>query len=355
METIQPVIMAGGAGTRLWPVSRRAHPKQFQNLLGRDSLFVETVRRVHGDMESIAFRPAHIIGGAAYEALIAQQMETAGIVPGTVVLEPFGRNTGAVAAMACSLAQTPSEMILLLPSDHHMADPMAFRHAVETAAPAARAGHLVTFGIEAMAPETGYGYIRRGPAITPGTYRIDAFVEKPDLATAEAYLADGRYAWNAGIFLFRADTMAAELRHHAPAVLEATEAAMAGGYRDGPTLRLEPNAFETCPSVSIDYAVMERTTRGAVHGPLACGWSDVGSWAAIADLAAPDPDRPVISVDTENCFFRVDEDMFVAALGVRDLLVIAKDGSVLILPRDRAQEVKTVVDALKAAGRGDLL
>ena len=355
MQKIHPVIMAGGAGTRLWPVSRQAHPKQFQNLLGRGSLFVETLRRVQGKLDAVAFAAPNIIGGAAYEALIAQQMEEARQVPGTVVLEPFGRNTAAVTAMACRLAQAPSDLILLLPSDHHMADPVAFRHAVEAAAPAARDGHLLTFGIMPTAPETGYGYIRRGAPIAEGVHRIEAFVEKPDLATAEAYIAEGCYSWNAGIFLFRADTMAQELRAHAPETWAATQAAMDGGYRDGPTLRLEPKAFEACPSMSIDYAVMEQTRRGAVYGPLACGWSDVGSWAAIAELAAPDPDRPVISVDTENCFFRVDEGMFVAAVGVRDLLVIAQDGSVLILPRDRAQEVKAVVDALKASGRGDLL
>lgn len=348
MATIFPVIMAGGAGTRLWPVSRAAYPKQFQKMLGERSMFQETVRRVHGGAGGHEFAAPAIIGGRDFAGLIETQLAEIGVTPAQIVLEPFGRNTAAVAAIAAALPDDPEALVLLLPSDHFVAEAQAFRDAVGAAAETANKGFVTTFGIAAREPETGYGYIRRGEALAPACYRFDSFREKPDLETAKAYLADGGYSWNAGIFLFPAETMRAELDSHAPDIQAASLAALEQGRHEGALIYLDSAIFDTVREDSIDYAVMEKTARGAVYGPLECGWSDIGSWKAIAELAEAPTRGEVIAIDTEGCYLRSDGDTLLAAVGVRDLIVVAHDGAVLVIPRDRAQDVKAIVSALKA-------
>ncbi len=373
--TIFPVIMAGGAGTRLWPMSTQSNPKQFQRLLGEHTLFQETVLRVRGAITGdVAFAAPSVIGGANYRELIEMQLAEVGVPAHRIVLEPFGRNTAPVAAVASAIAgdgpagEGPADegsagndrLVLLLPSDHFMGDAEAFRQAVAAAARATIDGGLVTtFGIEPTHPETGYGYIRRGAGIDGALSACDAFVEKPDRETALAYLADGRYAWNGGIFLFPPDVMARELAAHAPAILDATRAALEAGFAAGAAdhavTLLDPDLFRTCPDLSIDYAVMEKTRHAAVYGPLRCGWSDIGSWSALAGLDPEQQRGDVIAVGTEDCYLRSEDGTLLAAVGVSGLVVIACGGSVLVAPKDRVQEVKAVVTALRAAGRTDRL
>lgn len=353
--TVYPVIMAGGSGTRLWPVSTTANPKQFQRLLGELTLFQDTVLRVRGSVGEVVFAAPSVIGAQAYRELIEAQLAEIGVDAHRIVLEPFGRNTAPVAAVAAMLSDDPDALVLLLPSDHFMGDPDAFRNAIAAAAPATlRSSLITTFGIEPTHPETGYGYIRRGTALEGDLCHCDAFVEKPDRETAIGYLTDGRYAWNGGIFLFPPRAMAEELVAHAPAIFEATQAALEARNEGGTTL-LDPALFEACPSDSIDYAVMEKTQRAAVFGPLQCGWSDIGSWSALAALDVSASRGDVIAIDTEDCYLRSEDGTLIAAVGVSGLVVVADGNSVLIAPKDRVQEVKAVVTALKSGGRDDKL
>lgn len=355
MAQIYPVIMAGGSGTRLWPVSRKHHPKQFQKMLGERSMFQETVRRVQGEAGSFYFAAPSVISGQAYDGLISDQLAEIGSDTGTVILEPFGRNTAAVAAIAAAIPDEEDALVLLLPSDHFISEPQAFRDAVGTAAATAAEGYITTFGIAAREPETGYGYIHRGDALAPDTYAFKAFKEKPDLETARHYVADGDYSWNAGIFLFPAATMREELAAHAPDIQETSLKALAAASKGEGGHLLDPDLFSEVRDDSIDYAVMEKTKRGAVYGPLECGWSDIGSWKAVAELSDASEIGNTICVDTENCYVRSDGDTLVTVVGVRDLLVIAHEGSVLVAPKDRAQDVKTIVNTLKADDRTDKL
>jgi len=358
-QTIYPVVMAGGSGTRLWPVSRRDHPKQFRSMLGGErSMFQETLARVAGQVDAIAFAAPCIIGGVAFEGLIRDQLNAIGQAAAHILLEPFGRNTAAVAALAASLPEDPDALVLLLPSDHHIADTQAFRAAVAEAARTAAQGYVTTFGIEARTPETGYGYIRMGEHLEGHMHRFERFEEKPDRETAQAYVADGSYAWNAGIFLFPAGLMRAELDAHVPGLRKAAEAARASGRGDGVICHLDAERFRDCDAIPIDIAVMEKTRRGAVYGPLACGWNDIGSWSAVADLSetgAGASSPGVLCLDTENCHVQSDGETLLAVVGARDLVIVAEAGRVLVVPRDRAQEVKQIVETLKDQGRDDLL
>ena len=359
MDAIIPVVMSGGAGTRLWPASRAANPKQLHALVGPRTLLQETMERMAPGDDGLFDAPV-IVCNRAYADQVRKQL--AGLPsPPRLILEPFGRNTAAVAACASAWLAAkgrPEALILLAPSDHRMAATGPFRDAVRRAAGAARDGRLVTLGVTPTRPETGFGYIRMGGALGE-VFEAEAFVEKPDAATAQAYLEDGRYVWNAGYFLFRADTMLWEMRRLQPEILAACEAAVAKAAPQGAdAILLDPDAFAACPAQSVDYAVMEKSEAIAV-APMDAGWSDLGSWQAVWEDSEKDLDGNAVSgpgvlTDAEGCLVRSDGPT-VAVLGVKDLIVVVSDGAVLVAPRDRAQDVKMVVEALKASGREDLL
>jgi mannose-1-phosphate guanylyltransferase/mannose-1-phosphate guanylyltransferase/mannose-6-phosphate isomerase len=345
---IVPVILSGGAGTRLWPLSSAERPKQFHRLAGPHSLLQATALRV-ADPELFA-APLVIASEAHAEAVEAQLAEVQAALA-SLILEPVGRNTAPAIALA-ALAAAADALLLVLPSDHVIADADAFHAAVRIAAPLAGDGWLVTFGIRPDAPETGYGYIQRGEPIGAGAFVAARFVEKPDRATAQAWLADGGYDWNGGIFLMRADRYLAELGRQAPDMLAAARAAMAGARHEGERIFPDAAAFAASPAESIDYAVMEKAERVAVV-PVAMGWSDVGSWDALHALAERGEDGTVrqgkvLAIDSPGCLVRSDGPR-VVTIGVSDLIVVATPDGVLVVPRGQSQRVKEAVEALARA------
>ncbi|WCT73621.1 mannose-1-phosphate guanylyltransferase/mannose-6-phosphate isomerase [Sphingomonas naphthae] len=346
---ITPVILSGGSGTRLWPMSRAAKPKQLLALTSTDSMLQLTARRSSDDTR---FDRPLVVGNARHAEMIEEQLEAISLPAASLVLEPAGRNTAPAIALAALLTR-PDAILLVMPSDHVINDVSAFRAAIETAVPLVEDGWLVTFGIAPTAPDTGYGYIRRGETLAPGIERVEKFVEKPDRATAEAYLAEGCYSWNGGIFLFRADAYLVELGRHAPEMLAAVRESLDKGVRQGQRVYPEEAAFKAAPSDSIDYAVMEKADRVAVV-PVDMGWSDVGSWDALHEIAPRDEagnaeHGEIVSIDTSNCLLRTDGPL-VAAIGVKDLIVIATGDAVLIMPRGSSQDVKRAIEKLKASG-----
>ena len=351
--TITPVIMSGGVGSRLWPLSREANPKQYRPLVTDRSMLAETVARVARENDAVR-QPVVICGADHCERV------TKIAAPETIITEPMGRNTAPVAIVA-SLhvgAREPDGMVLLLPADHHVRDVEAFWGAVERGRVAAEAGHLVTLGITPTGPETGFGYIRRGEQVADGVYRVAAFVEKPDEATARGYLDEGGYSWNAGIFLFRASDLLAEAERFVPDMLAKARAAYEAASRDGSAVHLDEALFSQVPSDSIDYAIMERTDRAAVVSPVEIGWDDIGSWSAVADLAGATQGSAskgdVIMIDCEGTYARSEGPM-VAAVGVKDVVVVAMEDTVLVIDKNRAQDVKAIIERLKSDGRGALL
>jgi mannose-1-phosphate guanylyltransferase/mannose-6-phosphate isomerase len=353
---IRPVILSGGSGTRLWPLSRAAYPKQLMPLVGEESLLQETVQRV---TDPAQFSAPLLICNDEHRFLVAEQLRALGVKPEAIVLEPLARNTAAAVAAAALMAE-PSSLLLILPSDHYIQDTAAFRAAAAKAAKAAEAGALVTFGIHARSPETAYGYIRRGEALTeaPDCLRVAAFVEKPDAATATKYLASGEYFWNAGMFLFRADRFLAELAEFEPAIKTAVEKSVASATRDLDFIRLEKAAFAEAPAISIDYAVMEKTKHAAVV-PVEMGWTDVGSWSALWDVTEKDANGnaligDVVSVDVKDSYIR-GESRLVTAIGLENIVLIETVDAVMAVARDRAQDLKLVIDKLSAAGRDERL
>jgi len=353
---IRPVILSGGSGTRLWPLSRAAYPKQLMPLVGKESLLQETVQRVN---DPALFSAPFLICNDEHRFLVAEQLRALRVKPEAIVLEPLARNTAAAVAAAALMAE-PSSLLLILPSDHYIQDTGAFRAAAAKAAKAAEAGALVTFGIHARSPETAYGYIRRGEALTetPDCLRVAAFVEKPDTATATKYLASGEYFWNAGMFLFRADRFLAELAQFEPAIKAAVEKSVAGATRDLDFIRLEKAAFAEAPAISIDYAVMEKTSHAAVV-PVEMGWTDVGSWSALWDVTEKDANGnaligDVVSVDVKDSYIR-GESRLVTAIGLENIVLIETVDAVMAVSRDRAQDLKLVIDKLSAAGRDERL
>jgi len=352
---IIPVVLSGGSGTRLWPLSRASYPKQFLPLAGEQSLIQQTVARARAATEA----PPIVVCSVEHRFLVAEQLRALGIAVGPdaarIVLEPLARNTAPAVAVAALLAAEadPEAQLLVLAADHAIADVAGFAAAIGTASAIASSGRLVTFGMTPDRPETGYGYIRLGTALADGAHEVAAFVEKPDAATAARYVAEG-YMWNSGSFLFPASLVLGELAAHAPAVLEAARAAVAGATRDLDFLRLDEAAFAQAPSISIDYAVMEKTKQAAVV-PASIGWSDIGSFDALWAIGAKDSSGNVaigdaLVLDSANSFVRSDG-MLTAVLGVSDAIVVTSDDAVLVTTRDRAQDVKKVVDALKARAR----
>jgi mannose-1-phosphate guanylyltransferase/mannose-6-phosphate isomerase len=346
-----PVLLSGGSGTRLWPLSRETHPKQFQPLVGEQSLLQATWRRLDG--LAGAGRPI-VVANEEHRFMVAEQLRQAGVTPSALLLEPVGRNTAPAIAAAALQAQSEGAdpLLLVLPSDHVIRDEAGFRAAVLAAKPAAEAGALVTFGIVPTGPETGYGYIQAAPG--DGVRAVARFVEKPDLATAEAYVAGGGYFWNSGMFLFRASRYLEELRRFAPDMVAAVRAALAAGKRDADFLRLDRAAFEACPADSIDYAVMEKTGAAAVL-PIDVGWSDVGSWSALWEIADQDADGnahhgDVLALGCRNTLAWGGRRL-VSLLGLQDVIVVDTDDALLVAARDQVQQVKDIVARLKAQGR----
>ncbi|HVB69155.1 MAG TPA: mannose-1-phosphate guanylyltransferase/mannose-6-phosphate isomerase [Acetobacteraceae bacterium] len=351
---IVPVILSGGSGTRLWPVSRESFPKQLWPLISERSLLQETALRAQGPH----FAPPVVVCNQEHRFLIAEQLRAAGVDGARIVLEPVGRNSApAIAAAAVLVAETePDAVLWMMAADAAIADVPALHRALEAAAAAAIAGHVVTFGARPTAPETGYGYIEAGAALPglAGVHAVARFVEKPDAASAAALVASGRHLWNSGMFVFTAATLIAELQTHAPAVLAAVQDAVAGRKVDLDFIRLGAEAFAACPSISIDYAVAERTDRAAVV-PAELGWSDVGSWTALWELGAKDEAGNVAVGDVvlegaENCYVRSDG-MLAAVVGLRDAVVVVTEDAVLAAHRGQSQDVKKLVDRLRAAGR----
>ena len=355
---LHPVILSGGSGSRLWPLSRQNQPKQFLSLIGERSLFQETLRRAAALPGA---RPAVTVCSEDHRFMVGEQLQALGLPSGGILLEPVARNTApAIAVAALHLAASdPDAVMVVLPADHLIEDEAAFRAAIVRAIGLAEAGWLVTFGIEPDAPETGYGYIARGQALGEAGFTVSRFVEKPDLATAQGYLASGGYSWNSGMFVFAAARYLEELARHAPAMHAAAQAAYAGAQRDLDFLRIEKDAFAASPSDSIDYAVMEKTDRAAVV-PVSCGWSDIGSWSSLWAASPRDADGnrhegDVISIDTRDSLVRASERRLVATIGVEDLVVVDTPDATLIARKDRVQDVKAIVDRLKAAGRPEHL
>lgn len=353
-----PVILSGGSGTRLWPLSRSLYPKQFLPLVSGKTMLQETVARLNG-VPGIA--APLVVCNEDHRFIVAEQLRCIGAAKPTILLEPVGRNTApAIAAAALTAtAQGEDPLLLVLAADHVIADVPAFQAAITIARQAAEAGALVTFGIEPTAPETGYGYIKRtdkrGGA---GTYPIAQFVEKPDLATAQQYLASGDYYWNSGMFLFRASVFLDELEAFNPDMLAACRAAVAGEAPDLDFVRLDKTAFSNCPADSIDYAVMEKTGKALVV-PLAAHWNDVGSWSALWEVHDKDADGnvqkgDVLAVNTHNSYLHSADGRLVATVGLDDVVVVDTQDAVLVAHRNQVQDVKKVVDALKAAKRKEV-
>ena len=349
MAQLQPVLLSGGSGTRLWPLSREAYPKQFLPLAGDDTMVQATWRRV----EALADLAPIVVANEEHRFLVAEQLRQVGAPVPAILLEPVGRNTApAIAAAALqAMAGGADPLLLVLPSDHVVRDVAGFQRAVREASSAAEAGALVTFGVVPDAPETGFGYIQAEAG--DGLRQVLRFVEKPDAATARSYLDAGGYYWNSGMFLFRASRYLEELARFRPDIVDAVRAAHVAARHDGDFVRLDKDAFSACPSDSIDYAVMEKTADAMVL-PVDIGWNDVGSWSALWDVAERDADGnahhgDVIAVDSRNSYAYAQR--LVALVGLDDIVVVETDDAVLVARKDKVQEVKQVVARLKQEQR----
>jgi mannose-1-phosphate guanylyltransferase/mannose-6-phosphate isomerase len=354
MRKVLPFILCGGAGTRLWPLSREAYPKQFHRLTGPETLFQQTCRRLSGPL----FGDLFVLSNYRHRFLVAEQLEEIGLPAKNIVLEPVSRNTAPAACIAALIASRADAdaLVLLAPSDHMIADPGAFARAVEVGGPAADAGALVTFGVEPDCPHTGYGYIETEPGEGPDR-KVKRFVEKPSRKVAEQYLDAGGFYWNAGIFLFKAATMLDLLKAHAPHILEACRTSLDAATEDL-TFRVLNGAYGDAPAISLDYAVAEKAPNMRCV-PLKTSWSDVGSWEALWSFMAKDAagnvvqgEGQVILENTSNSLAFSDH-ACVALVGVENLVVVAMEDAVLVAAKDHAEQIKLVVQYLKGAG-GDL-
>ncbi|MEO5963703.1 MAG: mannose-1-phosphate guanylyltransferase/mannose-6-phosphate isomerase [Thermomonas sp.] len=354
MSKLQPVLLSGGSGTRLWPLSREAYPKQFLALAGDDTMLQATWTRV----AAIAETAPIVVAGEDHRFLVAEQLRQIGAPTPAILLEPVGRNTAPAIAAAAMQAMHGGEdpLLLVLPSDHVVRNDDAFRAAVSQAMPAAEAGALVTFGIVPDAPETGFGYIEAETQAADrgdGVKAVLRFVEKPDAATAQTYVEAGGYYWNSGMFLFRASRYLQELQRFRSDIVDSVRAAFDAAQRDGDFIRLDADAFAACPPDSIDYAVMERTNAAMVL-PVNIGWNDVGSWSALWDVSEQDADGnahhgDVIAIDSRNSYAYARR--LVALVGVDDLVVVETDDAILVARKDKVQQVKDVVARLKVEQR----
>jgi len=358
MSHLIPVILSGGSGSRLWPLSRAMRPKQFLGVTEDASLFQLTLQRLQGITDE-AMRPI-VVANNDHRFLVGEQCREAGVEPLSILLEPVARNTApaiAVAAMA-ALAEGGDPVLLVLPSDHTFSNVAAFHHAVRVGLKAADTGALVTFGIVPTHPETGYGYVKASQALdVSAAVPVQQFVEKPDLATAQAYLKDGSYTWNSGMFMFKASVFLHELERANPAMLHACQAAWSQSKTDLEFVRLDKEAFASSPSDSVDYAVMEKT-RQAVVVPLDAGWNDVGAWSAVWQVLPQDAQGnatrgDVMLEDASSSYVHADSRL-VALIGVKDLVVVETSDAVLVTHKDKAQDVKKMVDRLKALKRPEV-
>ncbi|NLC71355.1 MAG: mannose-1-phosphate guanylyltransferase/mannose-6-phosphate isomerase [Desulfuromonadaceae bacterium] len=360
---IVPVILSGGSGTRLWPLSRQEYPKQLLPLIDDRSLLQNTALRLRGVTDEGA---PLVICNQSHRFIVAEQLRQIDRRPSAIILEPMGRNTAPAVAVAAlhSSANGEDPILAIMPSDHVISDMAAFARAMESAVPLAGEGALVTFGIVPDRPETGFGYIRKGGRVgttgnrveIPAAFAVEMFVEKPDQVTAQKYLASGQYTWNSGMFLFKASIILAEMERLCPDILESCRGALSGAQTDLDFIRLDDKTFSSCRAESIDYAVMEKTSRGVVV-PLDAGWDDVGSWQALWAMGCPDGDGNVMRGDViardchENLF--QSHSRLVAAVGVRNLVVVETPDAVLVADRDQAQRVKEIAEQLKKEGRAE--
>ncbi len=349
-----PVVLCGGSGTRLWPLSRESYPKQFLRLHDRHSLLQQTLLRCEGLSDAAPM----LLTGEATRFIVADQLDELDMNSATLLLEPLQRGTApAIACAALQLMRTHGDaLMLVLPSDHVVRDSDAFRNAVRRAAEAAREGLLMTFGIPPTAPETGYGYLRAGAELADGTFRIDAFLEKPDRQTAQRLIDDGRCFWNGGMFVFRCSRLLAEMEQHAPAVLTACREAIEGSSVDGRFVRLDADAYARNPDISIDYALMERTSNAAMVA-LDAGWSDIGSWSSVWDTAAHDEagnsvQGDALLDDCRNCHVHAGKRL-VSAIGLDDIVIVDTDDALLVLPKERAQDIRRIVKRLQSDRRSE--
>lgn len=356
MSSIVPVILSGGSGSRLWPLSREHYPKQLLAFIGEQTMLQETARRLEGASD---VGRAVVICNEEHRFLVAEQLREIGHLPQDILLEPFGRNTAAALTLAALTVKrkAPNTVMLVMPADHVISDLDVFRAAVQQGRHEAAHGKLVTFGVVPTSPEIGYGYIRKGAALSSGTAcHVDRFVEKPDAATARAYLASGDYLWNSGIFMMTAERWLEEIHRYRPDIAEATSAAWQEGRSDMDFFRIGKDGFNRCPSESIDYAVMEKTD-SAVVIPLAAGWSDIGAWSSLWEACQHDADGNVLrgdvaAVETQDTLL-IAKHRFVAAVGLRDVIVVETADAVLVAHKNRAQDVKSIVNILKEAKRSE--
>ncbi|MFQ1844833.1 mannose-1-phosphate guanylyltransferase/mannose-6-phosphate isomerase [Aeromonas veronii] len=351
-----PVVMAGGSGTRLWPLSRTLFPKQFLSLTSSATMLQETLQR----LTPLAHQPAFIICNQEHRFIVAEQLRKATLANSGIALEPVGRNTAPAVAIAALHARANGNdpLLLVLAADHVIAQPAAFCQAVQAAMPLAEQGKLVTFGIIPTAAETGYGYIQQGVAAGQGASTVAAFVEKPDFELAQQYVAEGCYLWNSGMFLFKASVYLHELSLHCPQMVEQCQRALQLAQDDLDFIRLDPEAFVACPDDSIDYAVMEKTSNAVVM-PLDASWSDVGSWSALWEVSEKDTQGNVLQGDvlteqTHNSFIYA-QHRLTATVGIDDVVVVETKDAVLVAHKNRVQDIKGIVNQLKAANRPEQL
>ena len=348
-----PVILSGGSGTRLWPLSRGQHPKQFLSLVSNHTMLQETVLRLQGIEDLKA--PIGVCN-ENHRFMMAEQLREINIPPAAIILEPIGKNTAPAVALSALAAESEEDILLILPADHVIADIASFQAAVKNAESLAKEGNLVTFGIVPTAAETGYGYIKRGAENSGVAFEVAAFVEKPDHDTALQYVESGEYFWNSGMFAFKAGRYLEELEKYNPEMLAACRESFATAQVDADFIRLDKAVFSQCPADSIDYAVMEKTNKAVVI-PLAAEWNDVGSWSALWDVTEKDESGnaitgDVLTVDTENSYLH-SSSRLIAAVGASNLVIVETPDAVMVAPIDRVQEVKSIVDQLKQQQRSE--